>query len=89
MLDPRALIGLRFIQGLVEGVTIPASFGILRWWVPHQERSGSELEKGFFRCDSISRIKVCEYSDPYILEILSHLFDCLSCLFQHINLVKS
>jgi len=40
MLDPHALIGLKFVQGLVEGVTVPASFGILRWWAPHQERTG-------------------------------------------------
>ena len=52
MLDPHALIGLKFVQGLVEGVTVPASFGILRWWAPHQERTGPELETGFFYFDT-------------------------------------
>ncbi|XP_023335696.1 vesicular glutamate transporter 1 isoform X2 [Eurytemora carolleeae] len=39
MLDPKALILVRVLQGLVEGVTYPACHGIWRWWAPPLERS--------------------------------------------------
>ena len=38
-LDPSAVIVVRVIQGLVEGVTYPACHGIWRWWAPPLERS--------------------------------------------------
>jgi len=38
-LDPKAVIVVRVIQGLVEGVTYPACHGIWRWWAPPLERS--------------------------------------------------
>jgi len=38
-LDPAAVIVVRVIQGLVEGVTYPACHGIWRWWAPPLERS--------------------------------------------------
>ena len=38
-LDPKAVIIVRVIQGLVEGVTYPACHGIWRWWAPPLERS--------------------------------------------------
>ena len=37
--DPKAVIAVRFIQGLADGVTIPASYGIWRWWAPALERT--------------------------------------------------
>ena len=36
---PEAVIAVRIIQGLVEGVTYPACHGIWRWWAPPLERS--------------------------------------------------
>jgi len=38
-LDPRAVIVVRVMQGLVEGVTYPSCHGIWRWWAPPLERS--------------------------------------------------
>ena len=38
-LDPVAVIVVRVMQGLVEGVTYPACHGIWRWWAPPLERS--------------------------------------------------
>jgi len=38
-LTPRAVIAIRFMQGLAEGVTIPSCQGIWRWWAPPLERS--------------------------------------------------
>ena len=52
-----AVMGLRLIQGLAEGVTIPASFGILGWWAPHQERSGPKMEMGFLGFPHINSLK--------------------------------
>ena len=37
--DPKAVIAVRFIQGLTDGITIPASYGIWRWWAPAPERT--------------------------------------------------
>jgi len=39
ILDPKAVIVVRVMQGLVEGVTYPACHGIWRWWAPPLERS--------------------------------------------------
>ena len=33
-LDPKAVIVVRGMQGLVGGVTCPACHGILQWWAP-------------------------------------------------------
>ena len=38
-LSPTAVIMVRVLQGLVEGVTYPACHGIWRWWAPPLERS--------------------------------------------------
>jgi len=38
-LDPKAVIVVRVLQGLVEGVTYPSCHGIWRWWAPPLERS--------------------------------------------------
>ena len=38
-IDPHAVIVVRVLQGLVEGVTYPACHGIWSWWAPPQERS--------------------------------------------------
>ena len=38
-LDPKAVILVRVLQGLVEGVTYPSCHGIWRWWAPPLERS--------------------------------------------------
>nr|CAG4640809.1 EOG090X04X8 [Eulimnadia texana] len=38
-IHPAAVIILRILQGLVEGVTYPACHGIWRWWAPPLERS--------------------------------------------------
>ncbi|XP_040575340.2 vesicular glutamate transporter 3 [Lepeophtheirus salmonis] len=37
--DYKAVICIRVIQGLVEGVTYPCCHGIWRWWAPPLERS--------------------------------------------------
>ena len=39
MVSPYAVISVRIVQGLVEGVTYPAVHGIWRWWAPPLERS--------------------------------------------------
>nr|CAG4643905.1 EOG090X04X8 [Lepidurus arcticus] len=38
-INPAAVIIVRILQGLVEGVTYPACHGIWRWWSPPLERS--------------------------------------------------
>jgi len=38
-LDPKCVIAVRILQGLVEGVTYPSCHGIWRWWAPPLERS--------------------------------------------------
>jgi len=38
-LDWSLVFIVRFLQGLVEGITYPCMVGILRWWAPPQERS--------------------------------------------------
>merc|ERR1719474_1761439 len=38
-LSPLAVIGVRVLQGLAEGVTFPACHGILRWWASSPDRS--------------------------------------------------
>ena len=38
-LDPKCVIAVRIMQGLVEGVTYPSCHGIWRWWAPPLERS--------------------------------------------------
>jgi len=38
-LDSKAVIVVRVLQGLVEGVTYPSCHGIWRWWAPPLERS--------------------------------------------------
>ena len=38
-LDPRCVIVVRVLQGLVEGVTYPCVHGIWRWWAPPLERT--------------------------------------------------
>ena len=37
--SPKAVICVRILQGLVEGVTYPSCHGIWRWWAPPLERS--------------------------------------------------
>ena len=38
-LSPLAVIGVRVLQGLAEGVTYPACHGVLRWWASSPDRS--------------------------------------------------
>lgn len=38
-LDPKCVIVVRVLQGLVEGVTYPCVHGIWRWWAPPLERT--------------------------------------------------
>ena len=38
-LSPFAVIGVRVLQGLAEGVTYPACHGVLRWWASSPDRS--------------------------------------------------
>ena len=42
-LDQTSVMIVRFVQGLADGVTIPAVFGMFRWWAPPLERTSMVL----------------------------------------------